>query len=66
MNQVCTLDDSVSQVAKTLQGQVHVDDPITAVQAVFDDENVAMVVENGKVTGVITKIDVVEFLAARR
>ena len=66
VNQECTLDDAVSRVAKELQGKVHVNDPITAVQEVFDDENVAMVVENGEVTGVITKIDVVEFLAARR
>ena len=66
VNQECTLDDTVSRVAKELQGQVHVNDPITTVQEVFDDENVAMVVENGEVTGVITKIDVVEFLAARR
>ena len=44
---------------------VKIDDSIAAVQAIFDDENVAMVVENGEVTGVITKIDVVEFLAAR-
>ena len=65
VNQECTLDDAVARIAKDLQGQVKIDDPITAVQAVFDDENVAMVVENGKVTGVITKIDVVEFLAAR-
>ena len=66
VNQECSLDDKVANVAKELQGQVKIDDPISAVQAVFDDENVAMVVENNEVTGVITKIDVVEFLAARR
>lgn len=65
VNQECSLEDTVASVAKELQGQVKIDDPISAVQAVFDDENVAMVVENGQVTGVITKIDVVEFLAAR-
>lgn len=65
VNQECSLDDKVASVAKELEGQVKINDPISAVQAVFDDENVAMVVENGEVTGVITKIDVVEFLAAR-
>ena len=66
VNQESSLDDKVVNVAKELQGQVKIDDPISTVQAVFDDENVAMVVENDEVTGVITKIDVVEFLAARR
>lgn len=65
VNQDCTADDRVAQVAKELQGQVGIEDSIAAVQEVFDDENVAMVVENGKVAAVITKIDVVEYLAAR-
>ncbi len=65
VNQSCTADDTVARVAKELQGKVRIDDSITAVQSVFDDENVAMVVENGEVTGVISKIDVVEYLAAR-
>ena len=61
----CTPDDIVGKAAKPLEGQVKLDDPLTRVQSVFDDQNVAMVVEGGDVTGVISKIDVVEFLAAR-
>ena len=34
-------------------------------QEIFDGENVAMVVEDAHVIGVISKIDMVEFLAAR-
>ena len=41
------------------------DDSLVKVQEVFDDENVAMVVEDAHVVGVISKIDMVEFLAAR-
>ena len=41
------------------------DDSLAKVQQVFDDENVAMVVEDAHVVGVISKIDMVEFLAAR-
>ena len=41
------------------------DDSLATVRDVFDDENVAMVVEDADVVGVISKIDVVEFLAAR-
>jgi len=36
------------------------------VQSVFDAHNVAVVVEGGKAVGIISKIDVVQFLAARR
>ena len=62
----CTPEDPVGKAAKDLEGQVGVDDPLTRVQEVFDQNNVAVVIERGAVTGVITKIDVVEFLAARR
>ncbi|MDX1431854.1 MAG: pyridoxal-phosphate dependent enzyme [Gammaproteobacteria bacterium] len=62
----CTPDDPVGKAAKSLEGMVAIDDPLTRVQEVFDQNNVAVVVEEGAVTGVITKIDVVEFLAARR
>lgn len=61
-----TLGDSVINSAKALQGQVSLDDPLTAVQTVFDQHNVAVVVANGRVSGIISKIDMVEFLAARR
>ncbi len=61
----CTLDDPVMSAAKTLQGEVVMDDPLSEVQRVFDDHNVAIVVDEGDVIGVISKIDVVEYLAAR-
>ncbi|HEY5701138.1 MAG TPA: pyridoxal-phosphate dependent enzyme, partial [Gammaproteobacteria bacterium] len=62
----CTPGDSVMKSAKTLQGQVSIDDPLTTVQSVFDQNNVAVVVANGHVSGIISKIDMVEFLAARK
>ncbi len=61
----CTPKDSVSCVAKALEGQVGPDDPLTKVQRVFDEHNVAVVVDKGSVVGIISKIDVVQFLAAR-
>ncbi len=61
----CTADDPVTSVAKTLEGQVALDDPLTAVQAVFDAHNVAVAVDGGRVVGIISKIDVVQYLAAR-
>lgn len=61
----CTAGDPVTRVAKPLEGQVGLDDPLTRVQTVFDSHNVAVVVERGAVVGIISKIDVVQFLAAR-
>ena len=62
----CTPTDTVEQAAADLEGQVGIDDSLTAVQSVFDDQNVAVVVEDGGVTGVISKIDVIEYLATQR
>ena len=61
----CSPHDHVRQAAKPLEGQVSSSDPLSKVQRIFDENNVAVVVENGDVTGIISKIDVVEFLAAR-
>ena len=61
----CTPEDTVDKAAKALEGQVGRDDPLSTVQSVFDRENVAVVVEGEEVLGVISKIDVVEYLAAR-
>jgi cystathionine beta-synthase len=55
----------VLAAAKPLQGQVTLDDTLTHVTKVFDDDNVAVVVDDGAVRGIISKIDLVEFLAAR-
>ena len=62
----CTPDDPVVQAASLLQGKVTLDDPLSAVQKVFDQHNVAIVVDAQSIIGVISKIDVVGFLAARR
>ena len=61
----CSADDTVVKAAKPLMGKVGVDDSLSRVQEVFDDDNVAVVVENDQVIGIIGKIDMVEFLAAR-
>jgi cystathionine beta-synthase len=66
VNGACTTKDTVTRVAKALEGQVTMDDPLTKVQAVFDNHNVAVVVDKGEVVGIISKIDVVEFLALHR
>ncbi len=61
----CTPQDKVVDIAKKLKGRVRLDDSLTRIQTVFDEDNVAVAVEGGEVVGIVTKIDVVEFLTAR-
>ncbi len=61
----CTPKDQVMCVAKELEGRVALDDSLSKVQSVFDRHNVAVVVERGDIIGIISKIDVVQFLATR-
>ncbi|MCA9295925.1 MAG: pyridoxal-phosphate dependent enzyme, partial [Phycisphaerales bacterium] len=61
----CSPDDSISRLAKPLQGQVSIDAPLARVQDVFDQNNVAVVMDNDAITTVLSKIDLVEYLAAR-
>jgi cystathionine beta-synthase len=61
----CSPNDPVLAAAKPLEGRVSMDDPLSKVQRVFDENNIAVVVEGEEIKGVIGKIDVVEFLAAR-
>ncbi|MCP3904715.1 MAG: pyridoxal-phosphate dependent enzyme [Planctomycetes bacterium] len=62
----CTPEDSVIKAAKPLLGLVSMDDSLTKVQRIFDEENVAVVVDAERVEGIITKIDMIEYLASRR
>ena len=66
VNGECAPGDPVLRAAKPLQGQVSMDDPLSVVQKVFDENNIAVVMESGTVSGIISKIDVVEFLAAKK
>ncbi|MCH8005759.1 MAG: pyridoxal-phosphate dependent enzyme [Planctomycetes bacterium] len=61
----CTANDNVLVAAKPLQGQVSLDDSLSKIQEIFDQNNIAVVMERDDITGIISKIDVVEYLAAR-
>ncbi len=65
LNGECRPADPVLRAARPLAGQVCPEDPLSRVQAVFEEHDVAVVVEGGEVTGIVSKIDVVEYLAAR-
>ena len=57
-------DDPVTKAAKPLQGEVGMEDSIARVQSILNADNVAVVVDGGQITGVISKIDVIQFLSA--
>ncbi|MDH3690953.1 MAG: pyridoxal-phosphate dependent enzyme [Gammaproteobacteria bacterium] len=61
----CTPNDPVVRAAKKLHGQVGLEDSLSKVQAVFANDDVAVAVDHGTIAGIISKIDVVEFLSAR-
>lgn len=57
--------DPADRLASPLQGVVGLDAPLMRLRDVFAADHVAVVVEEGKVTAIITKIDLIEFLASR-
>jgi len=61
----CTPDDHVSRAAAEMGGVVSLDDSLSKVQMVFDQNNIAVVVDHDEIVGIVGKIDVVEFLASR-
>jgi cystathionine beta-synthase len=61
-----SLDDCVREIAKPLNGQVQPDTRLSDIQSVFEENNVAIVVNNGEAVGVVNKIDVLEFITYQR
>lgn len=59
----CTTNDAVGKVAKILKGRVSPDDDLNRVKAVLGEDNVAIVVDDEEVVGLITKIDLIDFLS---
>ena len=59
------LSEVVEPLVQPLQGVVALDTPIARLRDIFNDDNVAVVREGDKVTGVVTKIDLIDFLGAR-
>ncbi len=59
------LSEVVEPLVQPLQGVVAPETPIARLRAIFNDDNVAVVKEGDKVTGILTKIDLIEFLGER-
>jgi cystathionine beta-synthase len=59
------LSEIVDPLVQPIQGVVGPDTPIGRLREIFNDDNVAVVKEGDKVTGILTKIDLIEFLGER-
>jgi cystathionine beta-synthase len=59
------LSETVDALVQPLQGVVSLDTPVGKLRDIFNDDNVAVVKEGDRVTGVVTKIDLIDFLGSR-
>jgi cystathionine beta-synthase len=59
------LSEVVDPLVQPVQGVVGPDTPVGRLREIFNDDNVAVVKEGEKVTGILTKIDLIEFLGER-
>lgn len=57
--------DSVQPLVEPLQGVIDPEASIEQLRAIFAQDNVAVVVSSGKVIGIITKIDLIDYLSRR-
>ena len=59
------LSEVVEPLIQPVQGVVTPDTPVARLRDIFNDDNVAVVKEGEKVTGIVTKIDLIDFLGQR-
>jgi cystathionine beta-synthase len=59
------LSETVEPLIQPLQGVVTLDTPIARLRDIFNDDNVAVVKTGEKVIGILTKIDLIDFLGHR-
>jgi cystathionine beta-synthase len=59
------LTEVVEPLVQPLQGLVGPDTPVGKLRDIFNDDNVAVVKEGDRVTGILTKIDLIDFLGQK-
>ena len=58
------LSEPVAELTQPLQGEVSLDTPVAALRDIFNQDNVAVVKEGSRIVGIVTKIDLIDFLGA--
>ena len=61
----CRPNDPISKSAAPMQGRVNMHDSLSKVQGILDTDNVAVVIEDDQIIGIISKIDMVRYLSSR-
>ena len=56
-----SLEDVARDIARPLEGQVEPSQTLDQIQQIFEENNVANDVDDGRVVGVVNKIDLLEF-----
>ena len=59
------LSEVVDPLVQPIQGLVGPETPIGRLRDIFNDDNVAVVKEGDRITGILTKIDLIDFLGQR-
>jgi cystathionine beta-synthase len=59
------LSEVVDPLVQPIQGLVGPDTPVARLREIFNDDNVAVVKEGDRITGILTKIDLIEFLGTK-
>jgi cystathionine beta-synthase len=59
------LSEVVDPLVQPLQGVVTPETPVGKLRDIFNDDNVAVVKDGDRITGIVTKIDLIEFLGER-
>jgi cystathionine beta-synthase len=59
------LSEVVEPLVQPLQGVVGLETPVSKLRDIFNDDNVAVVKEGDRVTGIVTKIDLIAFLGEK-
>jgi cystathionine beta-synthase len=59
------LSEVVDPLVQPIQGLVGPETPIGRLREIFNDDNVAVVKEGDRITGILTKIDLIDFLGQR-
>ncbi|HUL57887.1 MAG TPA: pyridoxal-phosphate dependent enzyme [Anaeromyxobacteraceae bacterium] len=59
------LSEVVEPLVQPIQGVVGPDTPIAKLRQIFNDDNVAVVKDGDRIAGILTKIDLIEFLGER-
>ena len=60
-----TLDSPVKQIAHPIGGLIYPKARIEELFRIFETDQVGVVVENGRIVGIVSKIDVLDFMSRR-